>query len=153
MNAQRMVFLVLAVLALLFFCGIGAGALRGGNGSADLQPSWVQGLGHLLPGPPHLTAADLTPLSACFRNGRFTMAPAGTCQVQVNADTGHDLRRLDLAFQQGDRVTVTLETPGRFTQTQDFPPPGDDQHLDAPKDGGTLTMRCLSAGACVVDLQ
>lgn len=129
MSSTRIAFLALALLAVLFAVGVGAGACSGDEGSSKSEGSLVERLGSLFVSPQPLPLGDID--SSCFAGGVLRVAPGGPCAARI-AESDTAVRELRLRLLQGGEVQVELAPRG---------------------EGGVRVKSKLNASAKELDLQ
>ena len=136
---------VVAALVLVF--GVSCG---GGNDAA--APGWQSGFAGAAKGG-KLTTADLAPAGGSCSASGGQLAVAGSCTFTVREfgglfSFGPPTKRARLLPQQSVEVTLSVEG----TRTEQSADPGDTVELTFGTSGGSLGIRCLVPGGCVLQL-
>jgi hypothetical protein len=158
--SPKLLIVLVVLLILLFVLGIGMGAFGNKGPGINFNQPWVESLGNLL--QPHMGIGDVGTLTppptvspGCLINqppGGFTV-PVGTiCTFSIRSSST-DVRKIILhRIEPSAIVTVTLFQPAPFpgptTITTAAPTPNgnSDFVLAVYKDGGTLSISCISNG-------
>lgn len=145
MSRARLFVVAVAALTVLFFLGIGAGAVRGGGDAGGLPPG--RDLFERL--KRGLTANDLD--GPCLDRSRRELAVAAgqTCLVTVSA-SWYPVRRLTLRLKTGTSASVTLDQKGSVADKRTLTA-GAPVGLDVFNEPATVLLACPSG--CVVEVR
>ncbi|WP_426300218.1 hypothetical protein [Arthrobacter sp. R-11] len=152
MNGEnRKPIIVVAVCAVVAVLVLVLGVSCSGSNNAG-APGWQSGFAGVAKGG-KLTTADLAPAGGSCSASGGQLAVAGSCTFQVRKfgglfDFGPPTKRARLLPQQA--VAVTLSVEG--TRTEQSADPGDTVELTFGTSGGSLGIRCLVPGGCVLQL-
>lgn len=106
MTGPRIALVALALIAVLFFAGVGMGFSGEGSGDADL--GWVESLSGMLTPSVDLTSVTSTCLDA--KAQLFALPAGSTCAATIPGVT-KGTRRLNLKLTTGTRAVVTYTAP------------------------------------------
>ncbi|HVU10447.1 MAG TPA: hypothetical protein VHD90_04175 [Phototrophicaceae bacterium] len=160
-NAPKILIVVLIMIAVIFFVGIGVGASGGIAGfSIDSLTSQFSGL---LPAPA-LSLSDITDASNCLNTTlrRIVVPAVGSCEFNI-AQADATLRALKLKIAPGQTVQIhqtsapVKEHPdNKLDVTTSLPKDSKDEiTLNFFGAGGDLTISGCSAGGntCQIDIE
>jgi hypothetical protein len=148
-NRKPIIVVILCAVVAVLVLVLGVSCSGSNNAGA---PGWQSALAGVAAGG-KLTTADLAPAGgACSASGG-QLAVAGSCMFEVRKfgglfDFGPPTKRARLLPQQA--VVVTLSVEG--TRTEQSADPGDTVELTFGTSGGSLGIRCLVPGNCVLQL-
>lgn len=163
MNTKVLVAL-LAILAVLFVVGIGAGAGQDDGQAADLNPGFAEALGDLLVREQRLEADDVVAASpsACrqqLQQGVFQI-PTGVVCTLVIGDSSAAVRTLPLDLRQGVTAVAVLQpaagSDSSFTIRHTLQGNERQAEIQVFQEGGTLLVACVNSGAtpaCLIEAQ
>jgi len=160
MTGPRIFIIILVVLGVLFFVGLGIG-LNQNDSQPDVNnfspPSWTSSLGDWLSPSLDLTTVQVvegTCLEAAQKT--FALAPHSNCHLQVPA-ASQQYRKLKLHLVSGNSITVNYNSPTDSDPNlskQDLAWPGKDpQTLLVLSGGGSIVLSCGSGPSCMLQVQ
>ncbi|WP_115787049.1 hypothetical protein [Arthrobacter silvisoli] len=150
-SGNRKPIIVVAICAVIAALVLVLGVSCSGSNNAG-APGWQSGFAKAAGGG-KLTTADLAPAGGSCSASGGQLAVAGSCTFEVGKfgglfDFGPPTKRARLLPQQA--VTVTLSVEG--TRTEQSASAGDTVDLTFGTSGGSLGIRCLVPGNCVLQL-
>jgi hypothetical protein len=149
MTAPRVAVVVLVLIAVLFFAGMGLGLRGEESGPANLD--WIESLSGAL-----TRGLDFDSLkSSCIDPAAeaFVLERKSTCQVSIPS-TSRGTRRLALTLTEGLGVTGRFTAPAEHEKIDEEDQaadqevtlePGKDFAIVILKEGGTLSLTCDAA--------
>ncbi len=145
MNSSRVVILVLALIALLFAFGVGAGALRSDD-RGDIESGFVDWFTGLFEVRHPLHASDL--VAPGFQAGAFALRPGLPVLAQVK-QSDKAVREFALILVGGGEVEVEFAPKGdRGARVKSKLSANSPKlELQVFQQGATLTLRARTAGA------
>lgn len=154
---MRLCIFILVVALVLWWSGLLVGANQDDVTLPDPDdaPELLERLQSLMPTPPPLVKADLTPIS-CLDYPYLRPQTSGACTVTVRE--GEDTRGTTIELVDGTaRVTFKDNSRPDKSASSDLPAEVDDEEtnqldLQISEDGGEISVRCRGGKTCVVRL-